>query len=135
MSTQNSTLGTILVDSKGMTLYYFLNDSMNTSACTGSCAALWPPFLTNGTPTTTDMAVTGTLGFITRADGSQQVTYNGSPLYYYSGDMTAGDVTGQGLHNLWYVVPAASIPTATAAAATTAPVTGTTTAPLPSPTY
>jgi predicted lipoprotein with Yx(FWY)xxD motif len=130
-STQNSTLGTILVDSNGMTLYYFLNDTSGASNCSGNCAALWPPFLTNGTPTTIDTAVTGALGVFTRTDGSQQVTYAGSPLYYYSGDKAAGDANGQGLTNLWYAAPAAGIPTPMATSAST---TGSTSAPSETPT-
>lgn len=118
-STQNSTLGTILVDSNGMTLYYFLNDTPGASNSSGNSAALWPPFLTNGTPTTTDTAVTGVLGVFTRTDGSQQVTYAGSPLYYYSGDKAAGDANGQSLNNLWYAAPAAGIPTPMATSAST----------------
>ena len=125
-STQNSTLGAILVDSNGMTLYYFLNDTPGASNCSGNCAVLWPSFLTNGTPTTTDTAVTGALGVFTRTDGSQQVTYAGSPLYYYSGDKAAGDANGQGLNNLWYAAPAAGIPTPMATSAAT---TGSTSAP------
>ena len=129
-STQNSTLGTILVDSNGMTLYYFLNDTPGASNCSGNCAVLWPSFLTNGTPTTTDTAVTGALGVFTRTDGSQQVTYAGSPLYYYSGDKAAGDANGQGLNNLWYAAPAAGIPTPMATSAST---TGSTSAPTETP--
>ena len=129
-STQNSTLGAILVDSNGMTLYYFLNDTPGASNCSGNCAVLWPSFLTNGTPTTTDTAVTGALGVFTRTDGSQQVTYAGSPLYYYSGDKAAGDANGQGLNNLWYAAPAAGIPTPMATSAST---TGSTSAPTETP--
>lgn len=110
-SAQSTTLGTIVVDSNGMTLYYFMKDTPGVSNCSGNCATLWPPFLTNGTPTTSDMNVTGTLGVLTRSDGSQQVTYDGYPLYYYTGDKAAGDTNGQGLNNLWYVVPASGVPT------------------------
>lgn len=130
-STKNSTLGTILVDSKGMTLYYFLKGTPDASNCSGNCAALWLPFLTNGTPATTDTAVTGALGVFTRTDGSQQVTYAGSPLYYYSGDKAAGDTNGQGVNSLWYAAPAAGIPTPMATSAST---TESTSAPSKTPT-
>src|SRR5512142_2661978 len=48
---QNISLGSILVDGRGMTLYLYTMDGNNTSTCYGSCAAIWPPFLTDGTPT------------------------------------------------------------------------------------
>jgi predicted lipoprotein with Yx(FWY)xxD motif len=102
----NPTLGKILVDSQGMTLYTFKNDTSGKSNCTGGCATLWPPLtVTNGASPTAAPGITGTLGVIKRADGSQQVTYNGAPLYTFSGDTKPGDTTGQGFKQLWYVVP------------------------------
>jgi predicted lipoprotein with Yx(FWY)xxD motif len=81
-----------------MTLYVTSNDTANTSNCTGTCATNWPPLtVTSGTTPTAGMDVPGTLGTITRSDGSTQVTYNGMPLYYYKGDQKPGDTTGNGL--------------------------------------
>jgi predicted lipoprotein with Yx(FWY)xxD motif len=107
---QNSTLGSFLVDSNGMTLYIFTKDTQGTSsaaaasACSGNCATLWPPLLTNGAPTA-GTGVTGSmLGTLTRSDGSVQVTYNGWPLYSYSKDMAAGDTNGEGVGTFWYVI-------------------------------
>jgi predicted lipoprotein with Yx(FWY)xxD motif len=100
----NSTLGPILVDQNGMTLYVFTKDTPGVSTCSGSCAAAWPALLTNGTPVAGDPSITGTLGFITRADGSQQVTINNMPLYYYAKDKAAGDTNGQAVGSVWYVV-------------------------------
>lgn len=102
----NPTLGKILVDSQGMTLYTFKNDTSGKSNCTGGCASLWPPLtVSNGASPSAAPGITGTLGVITRADGSQQVTYNGAPLYTYSKDTKPGDTNGQGYLQLWYVVP------------------------------
>jgi len=80
------------------------------STCTGGCATNWPALLTNGTPVAGDPAITGTLGVITRSDGSQQVTINGMPLYHYANDMAAGDTNGQGVGSVWFVVQPSGTP-------------------------
>jgi predicted lipoprotein with Yx(FWY)xxD motif len=104
--TSNPTLGKILVNSAGFTLYIFKNDSPGQSNCSGSCAALWPPLtISKNAHPTAGTGVKGLLGVIQRSDGSYQVTYNGAPLYLYAGDTKAGETNGQGLKNLWYVVP------------------------------
>jgi predicted lipoprotein with Yx(FWY)xxD motif len=101
---QNASLGSILVDSRGMTLYRFTPDQPNVSNCNGQCATVWPPLLlAQGNPVAGPGAA-GTLGVITRQDGGRQVTYNGLPLYIYSLDTKPGDVNGQGVQNIWYVV-------------------------------
>lgn len=85
-----------LVDgANGMTLYVFAKDSANSgkSACSGGCAATWPPLTVTGTPSA-GVGASGTLGTITRDDGSKQVTYNGLPLYHYGGDHASGDTNG-----------------------------------------
>jgi predicted lipoprotein with Yx(FWY)xxD motif len=89
-------LGTILVDSNGRTLYLFEKDSGTTSACSGTCADYWPPLRT-AKPTSADGLDASLIGTTMRSDGSPQVTYNGHPLYLYSGDQAAGDTNGQGL--------------------------------------
>lgn len=101
---QSVALGSFLVDSKGMTLYEFSNDTANTSKCTGTCATNWPPLLTNGAPTAGTGVNASMLGTITRTDGGTQVTYNGMPLYYFAADKSAGDTKGQGVKSVWYVV-------------------------------
>jgi predicted lipoprotein with Yx(FWY)xxD motif len=115
---QNATLGSFLTDQNGMTLYMYSKDTNGASTCFGGCLAAWPALLTNGAPVAGDASITGQLGVTTRPDGSQQVTYNGSPLYYFLKDKAAGDTTGQGVGSVWFVVPPS--PTA-AATATTAP--------------
>jgi predicted lipoprotein with Yx(FWY)xxD motif len=92
-------LGTILVaGSNGMTVYTFTQDvkDSGTSACTGGCLARWPALtVPAGTTPTAGDGVTGALGTITRSDdGTIQVTYNGLPLYFFSGDSAAGDANG-----------------------------------------
>lgn len=92
-----SSLGTILVDGQGRTLYLFKADSGAKSACSGACANAWPPLRVSAKQAV-GRGVSGSKVRATRrSDGSQQVTYNSHPLYTYVGDTTAGDVTGQGL--------------------------------------
>ncbi len=100
----NPTLGKILVNSQGMTLYLYTKDTPNTSSCYDKCAANWPPLLVTGTPTGGVDIDTAKLGTTKRTDGSTQVTYNGWPLYTYIGDKSAGDTTGQNVGSVWFVV-------------------------------
>jgi predicted lipoprotein with Yx(FWY)xxD motif len=104
---QNDQLGSFLVDDKGMTLYLFTKDTPNTSVCYDKCATAWPPLLTTGTPAAGEGVDASKLGTTTRKDGAVQVTYNGWPLYYYQKDKAAGDVVGQDVGGVWYVVSAA----------------------------
>ena len=85
----NSSLGSILVNSTGRTLYLFKADVGTKSACTGACATAWPPLLANGTPTAGTGLTASKLGTITRSGGSRQVTYNGHPLYLFIKDTEA----------------------------------------------
>ena len=95
----------VLTNSAGFTLYWFAPDTSTTSKCTGSCATYWPPV--KG-PATAGSGVTGTLGTITRSDGTTQVTYDGHPLYTYVGDTAPGQNKGNGLNlsgGVWKIVP------------------------------
>ena len=92
----------VLTNSAGLTLYWFAPDTSTTSKCTGSCATYWPPV--KG-PATAGSGVTGTLGTITRSDGTKQATYDGHPLYTYAADTAPGQNKGNGLNvsgGLWY---------------------------------
>lgn len=93
----NSSLGSILVDSTGRTLYLFKADVGAKSACAGACATAWPPLLAAAKPTGGTGLTASKIGTITRSGGNRQVTYNGHPLYLYVGDKKPGEVTGQGL--------------------------------------
>jgi predicted lipoprotein with Yx(FWY)xxD motif len=103
---ENINLGKILVDDKGMTLYIFDKDTQGKSNCTGDCANNWPPFtLKDATATVTaGDGVSGKLDVIDRGDGTYQVTANGMPLYYFIKDKNSGDVNGQGVGDVWWVV-------------------------------
>ena len=103
--TASTSLGTVVVNSKGLTAYYFDADKPNsgTSACTGGCAALWPAITTtSATPKVT--GITGTVGTITDPAGTKQITINGRPIYTFANDSKAGDVNGQGVQGVWYVI-------------------------------
>jgi predicted lipoprotein with Yx(FWY)xxD motif len=91
-------LGEILVNSQGRTLYLFEKDSGTTSACTGECASDWPPLEVTGKATEGSGADSSLVGTTERPDGTQQVTYNGHPLYLFEGDKKAGDTNGEGLN-------------------------------------
>jgi predicted lipoprotein with Yx(FWY)xxD motif len=114
------TIGTqqVLTDSAGKTLYWFAPDTSTASKCTGSCATYWPPV--KG-PATAGSGVTGTLGTITRSDGTTQATYDGHPLYTYVADTAPGQAKGNGLNlsgGLWYEMTVSGATPATGAAAT-----------------
>ena len=100
----DSSLGKILIGEAGRTLYVFKNDSAGTSNCYEGCAQNWPPVLTTGSPQAGTDADGALLGTIERTDGTTQVTYKGMPLYYFARDTAAGDVNGQGVGEVWYVV-------------------------------
>lgn len=104
MVSQNATLGSFLVDAKGMTLYLYTNDTPGTSTCTGGCASIWPPLLTNGAPVAGQGVDAAMLGTTQRADGTTQVTYNSWPLYYFASDSATGDTQGEGKGSVWYVI-------------------------------
>jgi predicted lipoprotein with Yx(FWY)xxD motif len=98
----------ILVDSKGMTLYYFTPDKGGKVTCTAGCLAVWPPLLlpADQSKPTGGAGVTGALTTIVNPDGKgTQVLYNTWPLYYFAKDKSPGDVTGQNVGGKWFVVP------------------------------
>ncbi|WP_338749332.1 hypothetical protein [Bacillus sp. FJAT-52991] len=97
-------VGEYLADSEGMALYYFKKDESESSNCSGDCLKNWPPFTAAEfeVPSGFDKADFGT---ITRKDtGEEQVTYKGYPLYYFANDKAKGDVNGQGVKDVWYIV-------------------------------
>ena len=107
VSATSTSLGMILVDGSGRTLYLFEKDQPNQSACAGACAAAWPVDQSSGTPKAGSGVTASMLGTIKRSDDTTQVTYNKHPLYYFQGDSGAGQHNGQGVDAFgakWYVV-------------------------------
>jgi predicted lipoprotein with Yx(FWY)xxD motif len=100
---QHPALGDILT-SQGMTLYWFKNDTENTSTCYDQCAVNWPPLLAAQGNAVAGTGVTSGLGVIERTDGTHQVTYNGLPLYFFIKDSKPWDANGQGVKDVWFVV-------------------------------
>lgn len=100
----DSSLGQIIVDAEGKTLYMFTPDEAGTPTCYDDCATAWPPLTGEATAGTGLDA--SKLTVVDRTDGSKQVKYGNWPLYYFANDAAAGDVNGQGLNDKWYVVGA-----------------------------
>lgn len=105
LTTAESDLGEIVVDGEGMTVYVFDSDTQggDSSSCEGACATNWPAVTTDSDAPVVE-GVTGEIGTITGVDGATQVTLDGWPLYYFAGDSAAGDVNGQGVNGVWWVV-------------------------------
>ena len=107
VSATSTSLGMILVDGSGRTLYLFEKDQPNQSACAGACAAAWPVDQTSGTPKAGSGVTASMLGTIKRSDNTTQVTYNKHPLYYFQGDSGTGQHNGQGVDAFgakWFAV-------------------------------
>ncbi|KAA9153345.1 hypothetical protein FPZ12_034835 [Amycolatopsis acidicola] len=98
-------LDTVLTDQNGMTLYLFTKDSKkpSKSTCDGACATTWPPLLAVG-----EVRINGVdpklVGKVTRADGSEQVTVGGWPMYRYSKDTAPGQANGHAVGGTWFEV-------------------------------
>ena len=105
LMTADSSLGTIVVDGDGMTVYMFDNDTQGAGAstCEGECADNWPAVTVDGETPEVE-GVTGEVGTITGVDGETQLTLNGWPLYYFIGDAAPGEVKGQGVNDVWWVL-------------------------------
>ncbi len=109
LSVGSTDLGNVLVGPNGRTVYLFEKDKSGTSACTGGCAAAWPPLTATGKPSAGSGVDAAMLSVTKRPDGKSQVVYAGHPLYYYASDTKAGDTTGQQVDAFgaeWYVVSA-----------------------------
>ena len=101
--------GKFLASSQGRTMYLFEADKGGMSACSGACAAAWPPVTAAAMPMAGSGVEQSLLGTTKRSDGTEQVTYNGHPLYYFAADTGAGMAKGQGSKEFgagWYVVDA-----------------------------
>ena len=98
IKTAHTSLGSVLTDGKGITVYLFEKDTGTTSTCYGQCARAWPPVLTSARPVATGGARSSLLGTTKRANGKLQVTYAGHPLYYFTASTKPGQVNGQGIN-------------------------------------
>lgn len=106
---RKTTLGTVLVDSRGRTLYLFEKDANAMSRLPAAGVSYWPPLTSHGTPHAGKGVNQSMLGLTTTRNGVRQVTYAGHPLYTFVGDKRAGQTTGEGLNNFgagWYVLAA-----------------------------
>jgi predicted lipoprotein with Yx(FWY)xxD motif len=124
ITTAKSSAGTFLTNGSGRAVYLWVKDTGDMSNCNGACAGAWPPVTTTSTATASGSAMASDIGTITRSDGTKQVTYDGHPLYYFSGDSGPGTATGQGSDGFgakwWLVAPTGSDVTASVASFTAA---------------
>lgn len=119
LTVSHTEAGDALAGPNGMTLYILTNDHDGTSTCTsGACATTWPAVKGDGSAVEPGSGISGTWGTATWTDGTKQVTHNGQPLYYYSGDSAAGDAKGQGSGGVWFVAPVGTGAQASQAATT-----------------
>jgi predicted lipoprotein with Yx(FWY)xxD motif len=101
-----TSLGEVLVDGAGMTLYAFENDTAGTPTCEGECAASWPAAIVAGDPVVGDGLDAATFAVVPALAGGDQLTAGGHPLYTFAGDSAPGDVNGQEVGDVWYAVHA-----------------------------
>jgi predicted lipoprotein with Yx(FWY)xxD motif len=107
VSVKLTSVGKVLVDANGRTLYLFAADTANVSKLSAAGQAVWPPFTAATPPKATGRASASQIGTVT---GSNQVTYNGHPLYYFVGDKSPGQANGEGLNEFgarWYALSSA----------------------------
>jgi predicted lipoprotein with Yx(FWY)xxD motif len=116
ISTGTTSLGTVLTDSRGFTLYYFLPEKNSTiGACTGGCLTAWPPLTVTGTPSAASGA-TGTLATVSvmvNGAAATEVTYNGWPLHTFASDTAAGQTGGNGVSGMWFAAMPGTTSTST----------------------
>ena len=79
LTTRSTSIGTVLVDPSGRTVYELVGDSATHQTCTGGCLAVWPAVRTNGS----------------------QAVVNGHPVFTFAGDKAAGQTNGQNVTDQW----------------------------------
>jgi predicted lipoprotein with Yx(FWY)xxD motif len=100
-SAQKAKVGRVVVDAQGRTLYRFTAEAQGRPVCTGACVSTWPP-----ATVASASGLPAHVATVRRDDGKLQLTYDGHPLYRYSGDSSTADANGQGVGGQWYVVKA-----------------------------
>ncbi|MCW3070008.1 MAG: hypothetical protein JWL67_2633 [Solirubrobacterales bacterium] len=105
-----SSLGKILVNARGLTLYMYTHDTRDVSVCTEACARVWPPARAPGKPTLGAGLSRARLKTIRRSDHSTQLSYAGHPLYTFSEDPRPGQMGGEGFLGAWFVLSRAGRP-------------------------
>ena len=103
VQTGDTSLGKVLVDAKGRTLYGLTNDSNGTPTCVDACASTWPPLTIDGTNLPAHLDAT-LFSVVSRADGSHQLEAGKWPLYRFAGDTAPGDTNGQGSGGVFFAV-------------------------------
>lgn len=116
--TRMTSIGEVLTDPSGLTLYFNDNEKGGRIACTGSCATAWPPVTVTGQPVA-PAGVSG-LGTISRPDGTTQLTYQSRPMYRFAADSAPGDTKGDGIAGIWHAAKVSAAGTGGGATATTA---------------
>jgi predicted lipoprotein with Yx(FWY)xxD motif len=102
--------GDFLIGPNGLTLYMFTRDPLGETVCYDQCAERWPPLIVESADeVTVAEGIPGEFDTIERTDGSLQVTWNGMPLYYWQRDAAPGDTNGQGVGNVWWILPPATV--------------------------
>jgi predicted lipoprotein with Yx(FWY)xxD motif len=105
----STSLGKIITDGQGRTLYLFSKDTGMSSTCSGACASNWPPFTAGSKPAVGGGVPASAIRLVKRSDGTKQVTLDGHPLYFFAGDQSAGQINGQGVNEFgakwWTVAP------------------------------
>jgi predicted lipoprotein with Yx(FWY)xxD motif len=100
LTTVQTSAGETLAGENGLTLYVQIEEADGNIVCVDDCLTNWPPLTGTVDAGEADAALLGT---VTRPDGSEQVTYNGYPLYYFAGDSAEGDANGQGIGGVWFI--------------------------------
>ena len=119
-----TSLGSIITDDRGISLYTFDTDLAGISKCNGKCAVTWPPLITSGSGLNSiPVALISDISNFQRDDGTTQVAYKGMPLYYYIGDSNAGDMKGDGIGGIWHIAMINTNSPTTTAKASTQPTT------------
>jgi predicted lipoprotein with Yx(FWY)xxD motif len=108
-TSEKAGVGKYLTDAEGKTLYWFKMDNPGASTCAGPCVEKWPLYYREAVAPPQGIAATE-FGTLTRADGKKQTTFRGYPLYYWAGDAKAGDTSGQGVKDVWFVIDPGNFP-------------------------